>query len=248
MTFSIVARDSSTGAYGVCGMTSIVGYGFLVPQASLRGAVATQAYVNTNMSHSVMQLADAGMDAAEAARAVVAHDSGKERRQLLAIGERGQAWAWSGPDGLGWTGHMVAEGHAAAGNTLTGPAVVEAISQSYLGNSELEFGLRLIRAVQAGQAAGGERQDFTAAGVAKSAALLIASPIPRFWHNLRLDATQGDPSEELEALYELAVHEGGLMDELYEGTGVVIRPTHWRTVRDLTSELDPPDYPRTPGA
>lgn len=241
MTYSIVARDPDTGAYGVAGFTSIVGYGFLVPQASLRGAAATQAFVNTNMAYSVMQLAHSGVDAAAAAEQIVEHDFDKNRRQLLAVGQSGRPFGWSGQEALAYCGHVTGDGYVAGGNTLVGHEVVEAMGAEYEKLRGEEFGLRLIRAVQAGKQAGGERSDFKAAGVAFSSALLIAAPKPRFWHNLRVDSTQGDAAAELEGLYDAARHEGELMDQFYAGTDVVIRPFHWRWIRDLTGQKDPPD-------
>ena len=62
MTFSIVARDDKTGAFGACGYTDIASYGAIVPHVSLRGAAATQAYVNVDNGLEVMQLLDAGQD------------------------------------------------------------------------------------------------------------------------------------------------------------------------------------------
>jgi uncharacterized Ntn-hydrolase superfamily protein len=217
MTYSIVARDEQTGAFGVAGFTSIVGYGFLVPQASLR------------------------VDAAAAADQVVSHDFDRDKRQLLVVGESSRPLGWSGQDALAWCGHKLGRDHVAGGNTLVSEDVVIAMSEAYEANRGEEFGLRLIRAVQAGKRAGGERSDFDAAGVAYSSALLIAGPRPEFWHNLRVDATTEDASAELERLYDKAREEGALMQRLYEGTDVVIRPFHWRWVRDLTGRKDPPD-------
>ena len=62
MTLSIVARDKKTGDFGVCGFTDIAGYGSLVPHVSLKGVVATQAYVNVDNGIELLQLLDKNND------------------------------------------------------------------------------------------------------------------------------------------------------------------------------------------
>ena len=68
VTFSIVARDDKTGAFGVCGYTDIAGYGSIVPHVSLRGAAATQAYANVDNGLRMMELLETGATAAAAGR------------------------------------------------------------------------------------------------------------------------------------------------------------------------------------
>jgi uncharacterized Ntn-hydrolase superfamily protein len=241
MTFSIVARDDATGAFGVCGHTTVACYGALVPQASLRGSVATQAYVSTDNALAAMQLLSEGHSAEDAMRRILATDPDVGRRQLLMIGRAGRAVCWTGDNVVPRAGYLVFDDHGVAGNSLKSLAVLEAMSACFSSMAGTEFALRLIRSVQAGQQAGGEIDERTLfaerddgldvpnasprAGAA-SAAVLIASPRPAYWHNLRVDASP-DALEDLETLYRQALEVGKKMDDFYDGA-IEIKPYYWR--------------------
>ena len=86
MTLSIVAKDKKTGDFGVCGFTDIAGYGSLVPHVSLKGAVATQAYVNVDNGIELLQLLDKNNDIKNAGNKIIKKDKNKSMRQMVAIG------------------------------------------------------------------------------------------------------------------------------------------------------------------
>jgi uncharacterized Ntn-hydrolase superfamily protein len=244
MTFSIVAHVG--GAFGVCGYTDIAGYGSLVPQASLDGAAASQAYVNVDSGLKAMQRLAAGETAAAAGWAAIKTDPGRAVRQLLVISARGAPYAWTGDDTIPWCGHLVRDGHAVAGNCIKSEAVLTAMSEAFEDLAGEEFALRLIKAVQAGEDAGGHIDETPVVdeitgethhlptkevfGDSMSAAVLIASPEPAIWHNLRVDAHPSALAE-LELVHERAVDSANQLAEFYKGA-IQVKPTYWRIVED----------------
>lgn len=242
MTFSIVARDDRTGAFGACGYTDIASYGAIVPHVSLRGAAATQAYVNVDNGLEVMQLLDTGQLAREAGEAVLTGDGGRDMRQLLVIGEGDQHFAWTGDQCIPWHGHLLGHDHVVGANCIKSAAVINAISESFSASAEVEFTLRLIQAIQAGEAAGGHvdtvevTDDATGAtttrptsevfGGVMSAAVIVAAPESEMWHNLRVDA---HPSaiDELGETYNKARHSAERVATFYKGA-IRIKPYYWR--------------------
>lgn len=244
MTFSVVARDERSGAFGACGYTDIAGYGAIVPHVSLHGAAATQAYANVDNGLEVMQLLDAGRSAQESGEAVLAGDSGRDMRQLLVIGEGDQHFAWTGDQCIPWHGHRLEPDHVVGANSIKSAAVINAISESFSASAEVEFTLRLIQAIQAGEAAGGHvdnvevTDDATGAttthptsevfGGVMSAAVMVAAPEPEMWHNLRVDA---HPSaiQQLGEVYHNARHSAERVATFYKGA-IDIKPYYWRRV------------------
>src|SRR5262249_25458489 len=99
-----------------------------------------------------------------------------------------------------WCGHAVVGGGAAtvAGNMLAGEGVVKAMAEAFLAHEGAELTARLLAALEAGQAAGGDKRG------KQSAALLVASEQPRGYHSLRVD-DHADPVAELRRVYEVAV-------------------------------------------
>jgi uncharacterized Ntn-hydrolase superfamily protein len=246
MTLSIAAHDRSTGSFGICGMTLVACYGALCPQVSLKGAAATQAYVNTDIALRIQQLMDEGYPAAAAAQLVVDHDPDREKRQVLAIGASGQAFAWTGSQTIPCRGHVCGDDFVVGGNSLVSEDVIHAVADTYAAGHGLEFTLRLIQAVEAGDRAGGEIREMgdgrtveEVFGSVTSAAVLVASPTPRYYHNLRVDASDGNAIHDLRRAYEKAAHVGQLMDEFYAGA-ITIKPFYWRTVREPLSSSERP--------
>jgi len=244
VTLSIAAYDRSTGSFGVCGMTLVACYGALCPQVSLKGAAATQAYVNTDVALRIQQLMDSGYPAVTAAEFILHHDADKQSRQVLAIDASGRGFAWSGNSTIPWKGHVIGNDFIVGGNSLVSQGVVEAVAEAYESAQDLEFTLRLIRAIQAGDRAGGEIRTMADGrtveevfGSVTSAAVLVASPRPRYFHNLRIDASDGNAIHDLERTYEKAARVGQLMDEFYAGA-IVIKPFYWRTMRDTLTASD----------
>ena len=112
-----------------------------------------------------------------------------------------------------WCGDRAVEDASHAGNMLAGPQVLDAMAAAFAASSALELPERLVRALEAGQAAGGDKRG------RQSAALLVASPDPRPYHNLRVD-DHVDPVAELRRLHDLAVAHTETLLEQYGADGL----------------------------
>lgn len=198
MTWSIVARDRESGALGVAVTTKFLAVGGLCPHGRGGvGALSTQALVNPLYGPDGLSLLAGGMPVAEALAELTAQDEGRESRQLHIIDASGANAAFTGAECVDWAGHRVADQVSVAGNMLTGPEVVDDTLACYQGDAALPFAERLMVALEAGQAAGGDKRG------KQSAALLIygAEDYPEL--SLRVD-DHADPLSELRRLYEVA--------------------------------------------
>jgi uncharacterized Ntn-hydrolase superfamily protein len=198
MTWSIVARDPGTGAFGVAVTTKFFAVGALCPHAmSGVGALSTQALVNPTYGPRGMRLLRESVPAPEVARILLASDDGRETRQLHLIDAQGNSAAHTGMDCVDWCGHLVRRGFSVAGNMLAGPAVIEDTAEFFAGHPELPFAERLIGALDAGQAAGGDKRG------KQSAAVVIHSSEEYPELDLRVD-DHLEPLIELRRLYGVA--------------------------------------------
>ncbi|MCP1908564.1 putative Ntn-hydrolase superfamily protein [Bradyrhizobium elkanii] len=194
MTWSIIARDSATGQLGIAVATRFFAVGALVPHiAPAIGALATQALVNPYYGIDGLALLRSGDSPHEVIAALIAPDSGRESRQLHVMDARGRIAAHSGKDCVDWFGHIAGDGFSIAGNMLAGPAVLDETARVYAANEKLPFAERLIKAMFAGEAAGGDKRG------KQSAALLIHGAEEWPLLDLRVD-DHADPLRELERL------------------------------------------------
>ena len=169
-TFSIVAYDSVTQEMGVAVQSKYFSVGTAVPWADAgAGAVATQASVNVSLGPEALALLRTGMPAADVMRALAAADTLWDSRQVGIVDARGRAVNWTGKRCLDWAGGEVGPGFACQGNILAGPSVVANMAKAYR-ESEGELAERMIAALEAAQAAGGDKRGM------QSAALLIVRP------------------------------------------------------------------------
>jgi uncharacterized Ntn-hydrolase superfamily protein len=196
-TFSIAARCPRTGDLGVAVATARPAVGALVPWVSRAGALATQARTNPDLGRQGLALLAAGVPIATALSSLLAADADAGRRQLHGVDQTG-AFAHTGAACVPWCGHLVGDGVTVAGNMLAGDGVLPAMVEAFVAAPEAELSRRLLRALVAGQAAGGDQRG------KQSAALLVAAAEPRGYHNLRVD-DHPDPVAELGRLYEVAV-------------------------------------------
>ncbi len=193
MTWSIIARDAETGQFGVAVATKFFAVGALCPHASAHGALATQALVNPTYGPRGLRLLAEGIGAPHAVAALVEADEGRDSRQLHVMDRNGLIAAYTGKGCVDWCGHTIAADHSVAGNMLTGPRVIEETSAAYAANAALPFPRRLIAALKAGEAAGGDKRG------KQSAALLIYGVEEWPLLDLRVD-DHADPLPELERL------------------------------------------------
>jgi uncharacterized Ntn-hydrolase superfamily protein len=165
-TFSIVACDPQTGFWGVAVQSRVVGAGSIVPAAEAdAGAIATQAAANVSFKQRGLELLRQGRSAEEVRDEFVRGDSGITYRQF-AIADRGcRIAAFTGDSTSAWAGHRTGAGYSVQGNILTGAEVVDAMARAYEQSAWRPFGERLLAALKAGQAAGGDRRGRQGAGM-----------------------------------------------------------------------------------
>jgi uncharacterized Ntn-hydrolase superfamily protein len=198
MTWSIIARDADTGAFGVAVTTRFLAVGALCPHAqSGIGALATQALVNPTFGPHGLRLLAEGKAAAAVVDTLVGGDAGREARQLHVIDAQGGIGAHTGAECVPWCGHRIGDGFSVAGNMLAGAAVIDDTAAAYRAGASLPFAERLIAALEAGQRAGGDKRG------KQSAALIIYSGEIYPYLDLRVD-DHPEPLVELRRLYEEA--------------------------------------------
>ena len=194
MTWSIIARDKATGCFGIAVATKFFAAGARVPFiAAGVGAIATQALVNPFYGTKGLQLLRDGEPADAAVNALIADDNGRNHRQVHIIDANGCIAAHTGTECIGWHGHVAGDGFSIAGNMLAGARVLDATASAYLAGEGLPFPRRLVAAMLAGEAAGGDKRG------KQSAALLIYGEEDWSDLDLRVDDHR-EPLAELERL------------------------------------------------
>jgi uncharacterized Ntn-hydrolase superfamily protein len=198
MTWSIIARDSATGQFGIAVATKFFAVGARVPHIAARfGGIATQALINPYYGIDGVKLLREGRAPQEIIKSLTSADDGRGSRQVHIMDAKGRVAAYTGSECVDWCGHIEGEGFSIAGNMLSGAAVLDETANTYLGNERLPFAQRLIAAMQAGEAAGGDKRG------RQSAALLIHGEEEWSALDLRVD-DHADPLRELERLEQVS--------------------------------------------
>jgi uncharacterized Ntn-hydrolase superfamily protein len=195
VTFSIVGLDAGSGDLGVAVASKFPSVGAVVPWAKAGvGAVATQAAANPTFGPRGLDLLAARMDAAAVLDALVAADEGRDERQAGIVDAHGGVATFTGTDCFDWAGGLTGDGFACQGNILAGEAVVEGMAEAFAG-AEGDLADRLLAALIAGDAAGGDRRG------RQSAALLVVRDAGGYggWNDryvdLRVDDHPDAPAE-----------------------------------------------------
>lgn len=158
MTFSIVAYDETTGSWGVAVASKFLAVGALVPWGRAgAGAIATQAMVNLGYGPAGLQLLEAGVGAEDTIAQMTKADQGRDHRQIGVVDARGEAATFTGAECLEWAGGVASRGLAVQGNILAGPQVVAEAVTAYQAEQG-PLARRLLGALAAGDAAGGDRR------------------------------------------------------------------------------------------
>ena len=156
-TFSIVAADPAAGEVGCAVQSRYFAVGAVVPWAKAEvGAVATQAAGVAAYGPKLLGLLEDGLDPSTALERALADDPGRESRQLGVVTADGRAAAHTGSACLAWAGHRVGNGYAVQGNILAGEAVVTELERAFLETRGPTLADRLVSALEAAQAAGGD--------------------------------------------------------------------------------------------
>lgn len=198
MTFSIVACDPHTGMFGVGVSSRFPAVGAITTFARARvGAVVTQARANPLLACDGLDLLEEGYEAEEVLRALVASDNEPQRRQLIVVDAGCGVAVHTGMAADHYKGHFSGRGVAAAGNLLVGEETLLSMIETYEAMWDEKLPERLMRALEAGQAAGGDLRG------RQSAALRVVNIEPYPYLDLRVD-DHADPVEELRRVYEVA--------------------------------------------
>ena len=161
MTFSILARDPSNGRFGVAVATCHLAVGSTVPHIRAGvGAVATQAHTNPYLGICGLERLEQSSDAESVLASLLADDQHRDRRQFHLIDLDGRTACWTGQDCGPWAGHHHQRDLSVAGNCLVDEGVLAAMEQAFLtSDPSLKLGRRLMMALQAGEAAGGDHRS-----------------------------------------------------------------------------------------
>jgi uncharacterized Ntn-hydrolase superfamily protein len=196
MTYSLIAKDTD-GSIGLIVASRFFACGAVVPFVSGSVAVASQAFCNPVWGTEGRARLDAGETAEEVLQDLVARDAGRDIRQAHMMDAQGRFAAHTGAGCVDWAGHRVGDAHSVAGNMLAGARVIDAVSEAYLANATLPFAERLIAAMVAGEAEGGDKRGRQAAG------LIIHRGEAHPWLDLRAD-DHANPLAELARLWDVA--------------------------------------------
>jgi uncharacterized Ntn-hydrolase superfamily protein len=197
-TFSIVGHCPTTGMLGVAVSTAVPAVGAMCPYVKRAvGAVSTQSWVNPYLAIEALRLIESGKTADAALSEALSADPGKDLRQIGVVDAQGRSAAWSGPGCTAWFGHVAEEHFAVQGNMLVGPATIDAMAEAFRRSQPLELAERLLLALEAGQAAGGDKRG------KQSAALLVHHTEDYPWLDLRVDEHR-HPVAELRRIYAVA--------------------------------------------
>jgi uncharacterized Ntn-hydrolase superfamily protein len=194
MTFTIIARDPDSGAIGVATATGSIAVGAQVPHCRHGvGAIATQGYsTNVLFARRGLPMLAGGQSAAEVAKTLVAEDNGRDYRQMAVMDGKGNTAAWTGEANSDSKGQLEASNLVVAGNTLSNAGVLDAMTAAYAASAGEDLATRLLGALAAGEAAGGDSRGTCSAALlldcGKGAAL-----------NLRVDYDEA-PVAALQAL------------------------------------------------
>ena len=168
MTWSIIARDELTRKFGIAVATRFFAVGALVPYARPRvGAVASQALINPFFGVKGLNLLQDRLAAADVIAALIASEDGRDHRQVHVMEVNGRTAAHTGSQCVEWCGAISQDNLSVAGNMLANSNVIAATVAAYRAQSGLPLAARLIVAMKAGEAAGGDKRG------KQSAALVI---------------------------------------------------------------------------
>lgn len=198
MTWSILARDDN-GHFGVAIASRFFAVGSLCVHTRRGvGAVSTQALMNPLYGQAALNLLEQGQDPSAVLEALKAGDDGREQRQVHVLPFQGQAAGFTGASCVDWCGHLAREGLSVAGNMLAGPRVIEATADAFERSKGKSLAERLLAAMDAGEAAGGDKRG------KQSAALRIHADEDYLALDLRVDDHE-DPLTELRRLHAVSL-------------------------------------------
>ncbi|WP_428537373.1 DUF1028 domain-containing protein [Rhodopila sp.] len=219
MTWSIVAHNPNSGSFAVAVATKAFAVGASCPFVRAEvGAVSTQSMTNRYLGPAILDAMARGLAPAAAIEGALAGDAGRGIRQVHAIDRNGRSSAWTGDNCVEWCGSLSAGGISVAGNMLAGEPTVRATLASWQANPTVQMPDRLMTAMEAGEAAGGDRRG------RQSAAMLMVTTEDFPDLDLRVD-DHAEPLPELRRLLSIWKAEGvarlGIAPSKAEPSGMV---------------------------
>ena len=198
MTWSILARDEE-GRFGVAIASRFFAVGALCIHSRRGvGVLSTQALMNPLYGPAGMEQLAAGRSAAQVVEALTDADEGRAQRQLHVLPAIGKPVAHTGASCVDWCGHLLFDDFSVAGNMLAGAAVVESTAQAFRAAQGLPLAERLLAAMAAGEAAGGDKRG------KQAAALRIHGDEDYPQLDIRVD-DHAEPIAELARLYQVSL-------------------------------------------
>jgi uncharacterized Ntn-hydrolase superfamily protein len=165
-TYSIVACDLEARQWGIGVQSKFLAAGSIVPWAEPDvGAIATQAFANARYGSEGLVLLREGLSAQDVVDRVTAADEGREQRQLGIVDAEGRSATFTGRECHDWAGGRAGDGYAAQGNILVSKDTVDAMAESFEASAGGRLAERIVDALVAAQAAGGDRRGQQAAGL-----------------------------------------------------------------------------------
>jgi uncharacterized Ntn-hydrolase superfamily protein len=202
MTWSIVAHDPKTDAFAVAVATKAFAVGAFCPFVrSGVGAVSTQSITNRYLGPAILDGLARGLPPAAAIESALVGDDGRGLRQVHAVDRFGRTAAWTGQNCVEWCGSTSADGISVAGNMLSGEPTIRQTLRTWSTGDELSLPERLMAAMEAGEAAGGDRRG------KQSAAMVMVTTEDFPDLNLRVD-DHAEPLAELRRLLSIWRVEG----------------------------------------
>ncbi|MBP0493207.1 DUF1028 domain-containing protein [Pararoseomonas indoligenes] len=166
MTWSIVIHEPESGAFAVAVTTCSFAVGASCPHLRAGvGAVSTQSFTNRYLGPAVLDGMARGLPPAAAIEGALAGDEGRHLRQVHAVDRFGRSAAFTGKNCVDWAGERIGRSQSVAGNMLAGPAVLHDTVAALAINGHLPLPERLALALEAGEAAGGDRRGRQSAGM-----------------------------------------------------------------------------------
>jgi uncharacterized Ntn-hydrolase superfamily protein len=197
-TFSIVGRCGRTGQVGGAVASAGPGVGPMCLFArSGVGAVSSQSWCNPYLAYDGLDLMEQGMSPQELCDKLLAEDPGREIRQIGYVDAKGRSAAFTGKDCAQWNGHITGPDFSSQGNLLVGGDTVKAMAETFQRLEALDLAERLIAALEAGDAAGGDARG------KQGAAVLVMHKERYPLVDLRADEHR-HPVVELRRVYEVA--------------------------------------------
>ncbi|MBS7702059.1 DUF1028 domain-containing protein [Chelatococcus asaccharovorans] len=197
MTFSLIARDPGTGMFGIGITTSSIAVGNRCPWVRAGvGAVTTQSRTDIRLGSRGLDLLESGLSAQQTVDQLVVESEFPERRQLAAIDRNGNVAYYCGPNITTLNSGFAGKNCVSTGNGLDNTEVPRKMVAYFEAASDVPFIARLLGAIDAGIAAGGEY------GPVKAAALLVAHEHEWPLVDLRVDY-EDEPEKKLRELWNL---------------------------------------------